>query len=105
MQIPKKQKQKSDFCAIQNLMEPYICYLALFNCKWLSDFSLDDIASRLSRCYLYLNSGTATNHSSNDGELKGALVTTFRSLTVRGAYLAQDRYDLQHATKELATEI
>ena len=24
---------------------------------------------------------------------------------MRGAYLAQDRYDLQHATKELATEM
>jgi len=41
----------------------------------------------------------------NDGELTSALVTTFRSLTMRGAYLAQDRYDLQHATKELATEM
>ena len=41
----------------------------------------------------------------NDGELKGADVKIFRSLTMRGAYLAMDRYDIQHATKELATEM
>ena len=41
----------------------------------------------------------------NDGELPSAQVTTYRSLTMRGAYLAQDRYDIQHTTKELATEM
>ena len=41
----------------------------------------------------------------NDGELKGKDCTTFRSLTMRGSYLGQDRYDLQHAIKELATEM
>ena len=41
----------------------------------------------------------------NDGELKGADVKKFRSLTMRGAYLVQDRYDIQHATKSFATEM
>ena len=41
----------------------------------------------------------------NDGKLKGESVRTFRSLTMRGSYLEQDRYDLQHAIKELATEM
>ena len=41
----------------------------------------------------------------NDGELKGADVKKFRSLTMTGAYLGSDRYDIQHATKELATEM
>ena len=41
----------------------------------------------------------------NDGVLPSAQVTTYRSLTMRGAYLAQDRYDIQHTTKELATEM
>ena len=41
----------------------------------------------------------------NDGELKGKDCTIFRSLTMRGSYLGQDRYDLQHAIKELATEM
>ena len=39
----------------------------------------------------------------NDGELKGADVRTYRSLTMRGSYLGQDRYDIQHGVKELAT--
>ena len=34
----------------------------------------------------------------NDGELPSAQVTTYRSLTMRGAYLAQDRYDIQHTS-------
>ena len=42
---------------------------------------------------------------SNMSELPSAQVTTYRSLTMRGAYLAQDRYDIQHSTKELATEM
>ena len=50
-----------------------------------------------------MNSPIVKRDISNNGELRSALVTTFRSLTMRGAYLAQDRYDLQHATKELAT--
>ena len=40
----------------------------------------------------------------NDAELKGDAVRTFRSLTMRGSYLGQDRYDLQFAIKELASE-
>ena len=52
-----------------------------------------------------VNSPIVKRDTNNDGELDSALVTTFRSLTMRGAYLAQDRYDLQHATKELATEM
>ena len=39
----------------------------------------------------------------NDGELKGADVRRFRSLTMRGSYLGHDRYDIQNAIKELAT--
>ena len=39
----------------------------------------------------------------NDGELKGADVRRFRSLTMRGSYLGHDRYDIQNASKELAT--
>ena len=39
----------------------------------------------------------------NDGELKGEAIRTFRSVAMRGSYLGQDRYDLQLATKELAT--
>ena len=41
----------------------------------------------------------------NDGELPSAQVTTYRSLTMRGTYLAQGRHDIQHTTKELATEM
>ena len=41
----------------------------------------------------------------NDGELPSAQVTTYRSLTMSGAYFAQDRYDIQHCTKELATDM
>ena len=41
----------------------------------------------------------------NDGELPSAQVTTYRSLTMRGAYLAQDGYDVQHVTKELVENI
>ena len=40
-----------------------------------------------------------------DGDLPSAQVTTYRSFTRRGAYLAQDRYDIQHATKALATDM
>ena len=41
----------------------------------------------------------------NDGELKGADVKKYRSLTMTTAYLSMDRYDIQHAAKELATEM
>ena len=52
-----------------------------------------------------VNSPIGKRDVNNDGELDSALVTTFRSLTMRGSYLAHDRYDLQHAVKELATEM
>ena len=39
----------------------------------------------------------------NDGELKGADVRRFKSLTIRGSYLGHDRYDIQNAIQELAT--
>ena len=41
----------------------------------------------------------------NDGELKGADVKKYRSLTMTAAYLSMDRYDIQHTAKELATEM
>ena len=41
----------------------------------------------------------------NDGELNGADVKKFRSLTMTAAYLAMDRYDIQHTAKQLATEM
>ena len=41
----------------------------------------------------------------NEKELQAEMVSPYRSLTMRGAYLAQDRYDIQYATKELATEM
>ena len=40
----------------------------------------------------------------NDGELKGADVKKFKSLTMTVAYFAMDRCDIQHTAKELATE-
>ena len=40
----------------------------------------------------------------NDGELKGADVRKYRSLAMTAVYLSMDRYDIQHAAKELATE-
>ena len=52
-----------------------------------------------------VNSPIVKRDIHNDGELPSAQVTTYRSLTMRGAYLAQDRYDIQHCTKELATEM
>ena len=52
-----------------------------------------------------VNSPTVKRDLHNDGDLPGARVTTYRSPTMRGAYLAQDRYDIQDATKELATEV
>ena len=41
----------------------------------------------------------------NDTLLTGTKTRQYRSLTMKGAYLAQDRYDIQHCTKELATEM
>ena len=38
----------------------------------------------------------------NDGELKGADVKRYRSLTMTAAYLAMDRHDIQHTAKELS---
>ena len=43
-----------------------------------------------------VNSPIVKRDMLNDGELLSALVTIYRSLTMRGAYLAQGRYDLQH---------
>ena len=51
-----------------------------------------------------VNSPIVKRDVHNDGELPSAQVTTYRSLTRRGAYLAQDLYDIQHVTKKLATE-
>ena len=39
----------------------------------------------------------------NDGELPSAQVTTYRSLTMRGAYLAQGRYDIQPTEMKTST--
>ena len=52
-----------------------------------------------------VNSPIVKRDVHNDGELPSAQVTTYRSLPMRGAYLAQDRSDIPHAAKELATEM